>query len=40
MIPAMIGYSIDETTGFPNDYKFAQVNGQRYRTYHTGIQLF
>lgn len=25
MIPAMIGYSIDETTGFPNDYKFAQV---------------
>lgn len=27
MIPAMIGYSIDETTGFPNDYKFAQVNG-------------
>ena len=27
MIPAMIGYSIDETTGFPNDYKFAQVKG-------------
>lgn len=27
MIPAMIGYSIDETTGFPNDYKFAQVTG-------------
>ena len=27
MIPAMIGYSIDETTGFPNDYKFAQIKG-------------
>ena len=27
MIPAMIGYSIDETTGFPNDYKFAPVKG-------------
>lgn len=27
MIPAMIGYSIDETTGFPNDYKFARVKG-------------
>ena len=27
MIPAMIGYSIDETTGFTNDYKFAQVKG-------------
>lgn len=27
MIPAMIGYSIDETTGFPNDYKYAQVKG-------------
>lgn len=27
MIPAMIGYSIDETTGFPNDYKFVQVKG-------------
>ena len=27
MIPAMIGYSIDETTGLPNDYKFAQVKG-------------
>lgn len=27
MIPAMIGYSIDETTGFPNDYKFAKVKG-------------
>ena len=27
MIPAMIGYGIDETTGFPNDYKFAQVKG-------------
>ena len=27
MIPAMIGYSIDEITGFPNDYKFAQVKG-------------
>lgn len=27
MIPAMIGYSIDETTGFPNDYKFTQVKG-------------
>lgn len=27
MIPAMIGYSIDETTGFPTDYKFAQVKG-------------
>lgn len=27
MIPAMIGYSIDETTGFPNDYKFDQVKG-------------
>lgn len=27
MILAMIGYSIDETTGFPNDYKFAQVKG-------------
>ena len=23
----MIGYSIDETTGFPNDYKFAKVKG-------------
>ena len=27
MIPALIGYSIDETTGFPNDYKFAKVKG-------------
>lgn len=27
MIPAMIGYSIDETTGFPTDYKFATVKG-------------
>lgn len=25
LIPAMIGYSIDETTGFPQDYKFATV---------------
>ena len=30
MIPAMIGYSIDETTGFPNDYKFAQVKGRLF----------
>jgi len=27
LIPAMIGYSIDETTGFPQDYKFATVKG-------------
>ena len=27
LIPAMIGYCIDETTGFPQDYKFATVNG-------------
>ena len=27
MIPAMIGYCIDETTGFPQDYKFATVKG-------------
>ena len=27
MIPAMIGYGIDETTGFPQDYKFATVKG-------------
>ena len=26
-IPAMSGYSIDETTGFPQDYKFATVKG-------------
>ena len=25
LIPAMIGYCIDETTGFPQDYKFATV---------------
>ena len=27
MIPTVIGYSIDETTGFPLDYKFATVKG-------------
>lgn len=27
MLPTIIGYSIDETTGFPTDYKFAQVKG-------------
>ncbi len=27
MIPTVIGYSIDETTGFPTDYKFATVKG-------------
>lgn len=27
LIPAMIGYCIDETTGFPQDYKFAIVKG-------------
>ena len=27
MIPAMIGYGIDETTGFPQDYKFSTVKG-------------
>ena len=27
LIPAMIGYCIDETTGFPQDYKFATVKG-------------
>lgn len=27
LIPAMIGYSIDETTGFPQDYKFVTVKG-------------
>ena len=27
LIPAMIGYSIDETKGFPQDYKFATVKG-------------
>ena len=27
LIPAMIGYSIDETTGFPQNYKFATVKG-------------
>ena len=27
LVPAMIGYSIDETTGFPQDYKFATVKG-------------
>lgn len=27
LIPAMIGYSIDETTGFPQEYKFATVKG-------------
>ena len=27
LIPAMIGYCIDETTGFPQDYKFAKVKG-------------
>lgn len=27
LIPAMIGYSIDETTAFPQDYKFATVKG-------------
>ena len=27
LIPAMIGYSIDETTGFPQDYKFDTVKG-------------
>lgn len=27
LIPAMIGYCIDETTGFPQDYKFAAVKG-------------
>lgn len=27
LIPAMIGYCIDETTGFPLDYKFATVKG-------------
>ena len=27
LIPAMIGYSIDETTGFPQDYKFTTVKG-------------
>ena len=27
LIPAIIGYCIDETTGFPQDYKFATVKG-------------
>lgn len=27
LIPAMIGYCIDETTGFPQDYKFTTVKG-------------
>ena len=27
MLPTVIGYSIDETTGFPTDYKFATVKG-------------
>lgn len=27
LIPAMIGYCIDETTGFPQDYKLATVKG-------------
>lgn len=27
LIPAMTGYCIDETTGFPQDYKFATVKG-------------
>lgn len=27
LIPVMIGYCIDETTGFPQDYKFATVKG-------------
>lgn len=27
LIPAMIGYCIDETTGFPQDYKFVTVKG-------------
>ena len=27
LIPAMIGYCTDETTGFPQDYKFATVKG-------------
>ncbi len=27
LIPAMIGYSVDDTTGFPMKYKFAEVNG-------------
>lgn len=27
LIPAMIGYCIDESTGFPQDYKFATVKG-------------
>ncbi len=27
LIPAMIGYCIDETTGFPQDYKFATAKG-------------
>ena len=27
MIPAMIGYSIDDTSGFPLEYKFATVKG-------------
>ena len=27
LIPAMIGYCIDDTTGFPQDYKFATVKG-------------
>ncbi len=27
LIPAMIGYSLDDTTGFPHDYKFSNIKG-------------
>ena len=26
LLPAMIGYSLNETTGFPSSFKFARVN--------------
>lgn len=27
LIPTMIGYSLDDTTGFPHDYKFSNIKG-------------
>lgn len=30
MIPTMIGFSIEGSTGFPDDYKFADINDQSY----------
>ncbi len=34
----MIGYGIDETTGFPQDYKFSTVKGSVIGTENFGIQ--